>query len=130
MLVAKPVRHKETYQSLGRWFFWTSIFLSEIAGIAFGRRQAGRIFSSSAFFHSHPFLSPLLFQMLTAVMAFLILYGLLSLTIAGLIEDWTGVKIEKPGMARGILFTALVPLLLCGIGFLIILFLSGSPRFV
>lgn len=68
--------------------------------------------------------------MLAAAMVFLILYGLLSLTIVGFVEDWTGVKIEKPGVTRGLLFAAAIPLLLCGIGFLIILFLSGSPLFV
>ena len=65
--------------------------------------------------------------MLTAVFAFWVVYCLLALNVIGFVEDWTGMKIGKPGIGWGFLFAAVIPLVLCGIGFLIILFLSGSP---
>jgi hypothetical protein len=127
MLLARLFRQKEGHSSLGRWFFWASIILSQIAGVTIGRWQIARFFSSGNFSHVHPFLSPLLFQVLAAMFAFWVMYCLLALNVVGFVEEWTGMKIVKPGMGWGFLFTMVIPLVLCGVGFLIILFLSGTP---
>lgn len=66
------------------------------------------------------------FQMLTAVLAFLVLYGLLALSLVGAIEHRHAMKIEKPGIGRGIVYAIMIPLIMCALGFLIILFLSHS----
>jgi hypothetical protein len=100
---------------VGKLLFWISLAAAQIAGLLVGQSLG-----------SPAFLSLLLWQMLTAVLAFLVLYRVLALNLVGAIEHRKGMKIEKPGVRRGLLYALLIPLLLCALGFLVISFLSPS----
>jgi hypothetical protein len=100
---------------LGKLLFWVSLVAGQIGGVLVGQCFGG-----------HVFLLMLLLQMLAAVLAFLILYGLLSLNVVEAIERRSAMKIEKPRLTRGILYAISLPLIMCALGFLIILFLSHS----
>ena len=100
---------------VGKLLFWISLIAAQIAGVIVGQCFGGRVF-----------LLMLFLQMLTSVLAFLVLYGLLALNIVEVIERRNGMKIEKPGVARGVLYAVLIPLIMCALGCLIILFLSHS----
>jgi hypothetical protein len=117
----------DTLKFLGRWLFWLSIIAAEVIGLAVARSHAVQVFSSTSFSHGREFLSVLFLQVLIAPLAFLLLYRLLARKVVGFIEDWYGIKIVKPATRWGILCSAVFPLVLCALGFLIITFLSGSP---
>jgi hypothetical protein len=113
------------HSTLGKWLFWFSLIASEIVGVTIGRLQAKQFFSSQWFVQNQTFWETLAFQIATAALCFLVLYGLASniLSAAG---NKLGLKISRPGLAQGLLYAAAIPLVLCAIGFAIILFLSGS----
>jgi hypothetical protein len=100
---------------VGKLLFWISLVAGQITGVLVGRCFAG-----------HFFLLILIAQVLTAVAAFLVLYRVLALNILRAIERRKGMNIEKPGVGRGFLYTVLIPIILCGVGFLVISFLSLS----
>ena len=100
---------------VGKLFFWVSLVAAQIVGVVVGQSFGG-----------HVFLWMLLVQMLAAAVAFVVVYRLLALNIVGAIEHLNGMKIEKPGVWRGLLYAILIPLIMCALGFLIILFLSHS----
>jgi hypothetical protein len=127
MITAKQPGRMQTVKTFGTWLFWAAIILSEIAGAAIIRWPKVRELASAPLFHGHSFLSMLLIQIVGAALVFFLLYRLVALKIVRFTEDWHGIKIRKPGVAVGMFFTAVIPLVLCAIGFLIISFLSGTP---
>jgi hypothetical protein len=100
---------------VGKLLFWISLVAAQMAGLVVGQS-----------FGVPAFLGMLLLHIFTAVLAFWFLYHLLVLKFLGIIEHRSGTKIEKPGVRRGLLYVVLIPLLMCALGFLVILFLSHS----
>jgi archaellum biogenesis protein FlaJ (TadC family) len=94
---------------LGKLFFWVSLVAAQVAGVIVGPCFGG-----------HVFLLMLFLQMLTAVLAFLILYGLLALNIVDAIAHRNGMKMETPRVLRGVLYTVAIPLIMCALGFLVL----------
>ena len=103
------------HRYLGKSFFWASLILSQIAGMI----------SAAPFYNHHRFFIPLVFQIFTAVLFFMVIYRFLALNVIFGLEHRNGVKINKPGLLRGVLYSIVIPLILCATGFLIILLLSG-----
>jgi hypothetical protein len=108
---------------LGQFLFWVCIIASQMIGLTIGRFQVAQMFA--LFCHAHPFLAPLLFQILTAIACFLIFY-MVAVNVIVTVEQRAGIQIRKPGVKQGILYAAAIPLILCIIGFILVKFLSHS----
>jgi hypothetical protein len=112
-------------RDLGKILFWASLIMSQIAGLVIGRKLPGHLAAQSLFYNHHQFVTLLIFQILAAVLFFAVFYCFFALKVVSNFENRTGVKINKPSLELGIICSAIIPLILCAMGFLLILCLSG-----
>jgi hypothetical protein len=94
---------------VGKFLFWISLLDSEITGWIVARSQS---------FSGESFLMQSFLQMLTASLFFFVLYGFLFVHLLEVAEQKHGTQIEKPGLFRGLFYALLIPVSVCGIGFL------------
>jgi hypothetical protein len=99
------------FHSLGKWLFWISVIVSGIAGgKSFQMLPTAlkyHLDNSSLFFVSHRISLIFSFNVLIAVLSFLILYRYLVLQIIVIIEKRNTIEIHKPSVIRGVIYSAL-----------------------
>jgi len=112
-------------RDLGKILFWASLIASQIAGLAIGRKLPGYLASQSLSYNHHKFVTLLIFQILTAGLFFAVFYWFFAWNFLSSLENRKGVRIDRPSLELGIIYSAIIPLILCALGFLLILCLSG-----
>jgi hypothetical protein len=110
------------FYSLARWFFWITVIVSGIAGIKITRMFSYHLLMAVPFLSYCWPLSLVVLQMVFACIIFVVVYRVVALNLVTAIESKRGVEIYRPSVARGMIFSALIPFIL-GILTLVLIFL-------
>ena len=110
----------------GTALFWTGVVLSGFVGKWLGPAFAIRSASMLSPLAHYWSLSLLVFQVLTAMICFLVLYRALALGVVARVVAKRGVEIESQSTLRGMLLSTLIPLVIWAIGMALMMDLARS----
>jgi hypothetical protein len=114
------------WRYLVRFLFWILVFVSGIAGIKITRIFSYQILMAAPFLSNCWPLSLLALEMAFASISFLVLYRVLALSIVATFERKHGMESYRPSAVRGMIFSALIPLILGILVLVLIFFIAHS----
>ena len=120
LLVGSPTLRRRIAHDLAGWLFFASLVVSAIAGFFIGFPLAASGVRDNTGVVAGPYIPPaalavFLLLPIVSVTTFVLLYEGVALPLMGAVEKKRGVRLEKPGLGAGMVWSAVCPFIVYAI---------------